>query len=90
MQGIEQLVESIQLHRQYLLESGVTVSSAQRQVHSELQALIMQAVTDALKTEMSDEEWDSTIADITRRERDPYTVASEIQARIGLGGGISK
>ena len=83
-QGIEQLVESIQQHRQYLLESGVIVSRAQRQVRSELNALIMHAVANALKAEMSEEEWDAVVDDVTRRDRDPYTVASEIQARIGL------
>ena len=83
-QGIEQLVESIQQHRQYLLESGVIVSRAQRQVRSELNALILHAVANALKAEMSEEEWDTVVDDVTRRERDPYTVASEIQARIGL------
>jgi LAO/AO transport system kinase len=83
-QGIEQLVESIQQHRQYLHESGVVVSRAQRQVRSELNALILHAVANALKAEMSEEEWDAIIADVTHRERDPYTVASEIQARIGL------
>ena len=60
------------------------MSRAQRQVRSELNALIMQAVSNALDAEMNEEEWNTLIADITRRARDPYTVASEIQTRIGL------
>jgi len=57
---------------------------AQRQVRSELQVLIMQAVANSLKANISEEEWNTLIADITKRERDPYSVAQELEARIGL------
>jgi len=83
-QGIEQLAESIRQHQQYLHESGMLLKRAKRQVRSELHALIMHAVANALKVEVGEEEWDAMIADVTGRERDPYTVAGEIQARIGL------
>ncbi|HLZ62512.1 MAG TPA: methylmalonyl Co-A mutase-associated GTPase MeaB [Ktedonosporobacter sp.] len=83
-QGIEQLVDSLQQHHQSLVETGQLEQRAQRQVRSELQTLVLHAVMDALKAEVSEEEWAALIADITKRERDPYTVASELQARIGL------
>ncbi len=82
--GIEQLISSMQQHQQYLRESGMLAHRAQRQVRSELQALILHAVSNSLNAEVSEEEWETLIADIDSRKRDPYTIASELQARIGL------
>lgn len=83
-QGIPQLIDAIQQHREYLTESGMMEHRAQRQVRSELQVLIMQAVANSLKSHISEEEWNTLIADITSRQRDPYSVAQELEARIGL------
>jgi LAO/AO transport system kinase len=74
----------MQQHRQALIETGQLEHRAQRQVRSELQTLILQTAINALKAEVSDEEWDTLILDITKRERDPYTVAHELATRIGL------
>lgn len=83
-QGIEQLINAIQKHLHYLRESDMFAHRAQRQVRSELQALILHAVSDSLNAEVSEEEWETLIAAINERKRDPYTVAHELQARIGL------
>ena len=83
-EGITRLVEALQQHRTYLIESGMLEQRAQRQVQSEVQTLIMQAVMKALKAQVSSDEWHALIEDITKRERDPYSVASELEARIGL------
>jgi LAO/AO transport system kinase len=81
-QGIPQLVDAIEQHRQVLSESGQLEQRAQRQVRSELQMLILQSVINELKAEVSDEEWDRLVLDITKRERDPYTVAHELARRL--------
>ena len=83
-QGLPQLIDSIQQHREYLIESGMMEHRSQRQVRSELQMLIMQAVAKSLKSHVSEEEWDLLVADITKRARDPYTIAQELEVRIGL------
>ncbi len=83
-QGIAELADAVARHRQSLSETGLLEHRAQRQVRSELQTLIMQAVTNTLNAEVSEDEWDSIIAGITSRERDPYSVASELASRIGL------
>ncbi len=83
-QGIVEVVEEMKQHRDYLVKSGMLAHRAQRQVRSELQALIMHAVMKTLKAEVSEEEWETLIADVTNRTRDPYNVARELQARIGL------
>ena len=83
-QGIARLVDAIQEHYAYLVESGMLSERAQRQVRSEVQALLGQALLNALRQTVSEDEWRKLIEDITARERDPYSVASQLQERIGL------
>jgi LAO/AO transport system kinase len=83
-QGITQLVDAIEQHREYLVESGMLVHRAQRQVRSEVEALVVHAVMNALREELTEDEWQKLLEDITTRERDPYSVAGELQERIGL------
>jgi LAO/AO transport system kinase len=83
-QGITQLVDAIEKHREYLVESGMLAHRAQRQVRSEVEALVVHAVMNALREELTEDEWQKLLEDITTRERDPYSVAGELQERIGL------
>jgi LAO/AO transport system kinase len=83
-QGIPQVVDAMQQHYDYLVESGMLASRAQRQVRSEVEALVLHAVANALKAKTTEDEWQQLIDDITRRERDPYSVAGELEERIGL------
>ena len=83
-QGITQLVDAVERHREYLVESGMLAHRAQRQVRSEVEALVVHAVMNALREELTEDEWQKLLEDITTRERDPYSVASELQERIGL------
>jgi LAO/AO transport system kinase len=83
-QGITQVVDAMEQHRKYLVESDMLANRAQRQVRSEVQALVLHAVVNALKSHVSEEEWQKLVEDITTRERDPYSVASELEERIGL------
>jgi LAO/AO transport system kinase len=83
-QGITQLVDAIERHREYLVESGMLAHRAQRQVRSEVEALVVHAVMNTLREELPEDEWQKLLEDITTRERDPYSVAGELQARIGL------
>jgi len=83
-QGIVQVVDVMQRHYGYLVESGMLASRAQRQVDSELQALVVNAVVKELKAHVPKEEWQRLVEEIRTRERDPYTVARELEERIGL------
>ena len=84
--GIEALVDAIERHRSYLQESDMLAQRTQRQLRSEVLQLVQQAVMQALKTAVSEEEWGSLVADMSGRVRDPYSVAEELVGRIGLGG----
>lgn len=83
-EGLVQVVDAMQKHRAYLIESGMLAQRAQRQVRSEIQALITHALMNALHATVSDAEWQTLIEDVTTRERDPYSVANELEQRIGL------
>jgi len=82
--GVAQVVDAMQQHQEYHKTSGMLLQRAQRQVRSELHALILHTVMDTLKAKVSEEEWNTLIDDIARRERDPYSVADELETRIGL------
>src|SRR5438270_2448417 len=83
-QGIPQVVDAMQQHYDYLVESGMLASRAQRQVRSEVEALVLHAVVNALKAKTTEDEWQQLVDDITKHERDPYSVAGELEERIGL------
>ena len=83
-EGLPQLTDAIQQHRVYLDESGQLAQRAHRQVRSEVEMLILHTVANALKQTISAEEWQGLVEDIITRSRDPYSVAAELAARIGL------
>jgi LAO/AO transport system kinase len=83
-QGITQVVDAMEKHRKYLQESGQLANRQHRQVRSELEALILHTVMNALRANVTEEEWQAFVEDIAKRERDPYSVASELEERIGL------
>jgi LAO/AO transport system kinase len=83
-QGIAQVVDALQQHRAYLIESGMLAQRAERQVRSEIEALVLHAAINTLKARTTEQEWQHLVEDITTRERDPYSVANELEERIGL------
>ncbi len=85
-QGIVELVDAIARHQVYLNESGTLAQRAERQMRSEIQNLIFQSVFQILQDRVSTEEWHTLLEDVNKKERDPYSVANELQARLGLQG----
>jgi len=82
--GIEQLVDALDQHRRYLTETGMMALRAQRQIRSELQALVLQAVANRLQSRISEDEWNALVENIVEFKRDPYSVASDLETRIGM------
>ncbi|HEY4384597.1 MAG TPA: methylmalonyl Co-A mutase-associated GTPase MeaB [Ktedonobacteraceae bacterium] len=83
-QGLVELANAVQEHQLYLVGSGQLGERTLRQGRSELNMLIQQAVARALQMNVSEEEWQAFSEAIARRERDPYSIAQELEARIGL------
>lgn len=84
VQGIGELVDAIQKHQVYLQDSGSLAQRAQIQAKSEIQNLILQMVMKSLKDTVREEEWDTLVEDMVKRERDPYSIAAELAARVRL------
>jgi LAO/AO transport system kinase len=83
-QGIVEVVDAMQKHYEYLVESDGIAQRAQRQVRSEVQNLILRTVMNSLRDSVGEDEWNTMIEDVTKRQRDPYSVANELEQRIGL------
>lgn len=84
VQGIGELVDAIQKHRVYLQDSGSLAQRTHIQIKSEIQNLILQMVLKSLKDAVSEQELNTLVEDVTKRERDPYSVAAELAERLGL------
>jgi len=83
--GISELVDALQAHRAYLERSGHLTSRLTRQVQSEVLHLIEQHVHQALTGAVGEDEWNQLIESVVELRSDPYTLASQLAQRIGLG-----
>lgn len=83
-QGMSELADALLEHNAYLVASGMLAHRAQRQVRSEIEALVLHTVAQRLQQHVSQEAWLQLVEDVTTRARDPYSVAGELEMRIGL------
>jgi LAO/AO transport system kinase len=83
-EGIDKLVDALEAHRHFLRESGLLQQRAQRQVRSEIEALILQTVLQALQERVTPQEWQRLLSEVAEKERDPYTLARELERRLGV------
>jgi LAO/AO transport system kinase len=83
-QGIPELIDAIKQHYASLVESGQLALRAQRQTRSEIQNLILQAITRRLNTAISAEEWNIISDAVSQHTRDPYSIADDLLTRLGL------
>jgi LAO/AO transport system kinase len=83
-QGIPELIDTIHAHHIFLQESGTLTLRSQRQLKSEIQQIVLQAVTKKLQHDLDSAEWTALIEEVSRHERDPYSVARDLQVHIGL------
>jgi LAO/AO transport system kinase len=83
-EGIAELVDALFAHRVFLTESGQLARRNQRQVRSEVLALLQQALAQRLKREVSEEEWQRLIDSVVERQANPYDVGDLLARRVGL------
>ena len=81
-EGIDHLITTLKNHRDYLNTSGTLAQRAQRQVRSEIERLIVQAILQKLQHLISDDEWQTLTRQMLTQERDPYSVASDLLERL--------
>ena len=83
-EGITEVVDALFAHRAFLSQGGQLAQRNQRQVRSEVLALIQQALAQRLKQEVSEEEWRRLIDAVVERQANPYGVADLLARRVGL------
>jgi LAO/AO transport system kinase len=81
-QGIPELIDAIKQHYTTLIESGQLEQRTQRQIRSEIQNLILQAITRKLSTTISAEEWNCISDAVSQHTRDPYSIADDLLTRL--------
>jgi LAO/AO transport system kinase len=83
-EGITELVDTLFRHRAFLSESGQLAQRNQRQVRSEVLALLQHALAQRLKREVTEEEWWHLIDAVVERRATPYGAADDLARRVGL------
>jgi LAO/AO transport system kinase len=88
--GIDELLDALDTHRAYLMESGAwrqrRAESARRQVRAILEDRLLTRI-DQLT---SNDEWAARFEAVAARQQDPYAVADEVDAALGaLSGGFN-
>jgi LAO/AO transport system kinase len=82
--GVPELADKLAAHRAMLQTSGMLASRSGQQAHSEMLALLHQALVEKIEATIGVDEWDRLVAEVVARNRDPYTAADELAQRIGL------
>lgn len=83
-QGIAEVVDAMARHRAFLEESGQIAQRNQRQVRSEVLALLQHSLMRRLQRDVSEDEWNRLIDAVVERAANPYSVADLLARRIGL------
>ncbi|HEU5368192.1 MAG TPA: methylmalonyl Co-A mutase-associated GTPase MeaB [Ktedonobacterales bacterium] len=83
-EGIAEVVDALFRHRAFLSESGQLAQRNQRQVRSEVLALLQHTLAQRLKQTVPDEEWQRLIDAVVERRENPYRVADVLARRVGL------
>src|SRR5215469_4328322 len=80
-QGIAEVVDAMAQHRAFLDESGQMAQRNQRQVRSEVLALLQHSLMRRLQRDVSEDEWNRLIDAIVERTANPYSVADLLARR---------
>jgi len=82
--GVEEVVEAIVAHRDYLKESGEWMVREQDRSRQEIEQLLQARLLEQLRQEVPQAERDELIAAVAARETDPYTASRRLLAWIKL------
>jgi len=85
--GVEELVGSIQAHRNYLIETGLMKQRERERIVSELEHILEGELMTWLRDRTAADKLNALINRIIAREVDPYTVAATLLAEAGIGSG---
>jgi LAO/AO transport system kinase len=77
-EGIDQLVEIVDAHRDYLQGSGLWRRRERERVEADLKALIKQIVVQRLMAKLSTGQWDAVVEDVLNRKLNPQMAADKL------------
>jgi LAO/AO transport system kinase len=76
--GIAAIVADVERHLQHLRASGLIDDRVRARAGREFQLIVQEAALERARTRISDAGWNALVAQIARREIDPYTAAAEL------------
>ncbi len=82
-EGIEAVVDSIEAHRAYLIDSGKLSDIRRARIKNEVTAMLNDRVNRYIdKNVVSTAKFDATVAKLQSREMEPYSVVDEIVGKV--------
>ncbi len=79
-EGVEEVVDAVERHRNYLIESGEMTRREEARVAHELGAILRDALVHRLVHQISPQVYEEVMQRIVARELDPYTAAHHLMA----------
>lgn len=81
--GIADLVDALNAHRRYLLDSGLLAARRAERAKTEMIQLLEESIGRyILQKVITDEQFEQLIASVDRREQDPYSAVQTILAKV--------
>ncbi len=77
-EGIDELLDVLQSHRDYLRESGMWFQRDRLRIETDLVSLIKQALFQHVLAGLPDGEWEELLERVVEREIDPLTAAQTV------------
>ena len=77
-EGIEELVEVVDAHRDYLHASGMWLRRERERIEADLESLIKQIVVQRVMGKLPVGEWDELVEDVVNRKLDPKMAAEKL------------
>ena len=79
-EGVPEVVDAVERHRAFLVESGEMARREEARVAHELDAILRDALVARLVRRVSPETYQAVVHRIVARELDPYTAAQELMS----------
>ncbi len=81
-EGIDELVDNILIHREYLEKSNEILSKKMERNKTEIKAIVHDNIEKRISTLITNDDMSKILMDTINKEIDPYTVAEKILAKI--------
>ena len=77
-EGIVAIADAVERHLQRLRAAGILAAREQARAARELQIIVQETALERVRARAAGDAWDALVAQIARRELDPYTAAAKL------------